>query len=444
MLNEKVANFIRKEKLLSPNGRYLVALSGGADSVALLRVMLSFKLSVEAVHCNFRLRGEESDRDERFCQNICKQLNTALHIVHFDTVSYAKLHKVSIEMAARELRYDYFEKLRRDLHFDAVCVAHHKDDSVETILLNLIRGTGINGLKGISPKNGNIVRPLLCVSRIEIESYLSELKQNHIVDSTNLQNDFQRNKIRLNIIPLLTEMNPSACDNILKTSDYIRDIIPVVDRYLLESEKKVANDNSSELKINIDELNKVIAPEAVLWNILKDKDFSSSQVHQIYENINAESGREWTSSTHSLVFNRGFIIVEPLSRQYKLEKLIPETGIFLFDKNIRLSVSKQHIDDNFDISKKKNLATLDADIVKFPLTIRNIRVGDWFVPFGMTGKKLLSDFLTDKKLSVFDKRRQLVIVDSSGAIVWVVGMRTDNRFCISDNSKEALVLQFDD
>jgi tRNA(Ile)-lysidine synthase len=442
MLSEKVIKFIEKERLLSPNGHYLLALSGGADSVALLRVMLSLNLNLEAVHCNFHLRGEESDRDELFCKKLCQQLNVDLHIAHFDTDTYAKAHKISIEMAARELRYDYFEKLRKDLSFDAICVAHHKDDSVETILLNLIRGTGVNGLKGISPKNAYIIRPLLCVSRTEITDYLSAIKQDYIIDSSNLQTDFQRNKIRLNIIPLLKEITSSACDNILKSAEHIRDIIPVFESYLFEAKNKVVQNDTIALKINIEQLKKELAPETVLWYILKDKDFSSLQVRQIYENIDAESGREWISPTHSLVFNRGYIIVESSGKRHKLEKLIPETGVYYFENNSCLRVSKQQVNDKFEVSKKKELATLDAAKVKFPLTIRNLKSGDWFVPFGMTGKKLLSDFLTDRKLSVFEKRRQLVVVDSGGAIVWVVGVRTDNRFRISDSSREALVLQF--
>ncbi len=441
MLNKKVERYIASRSLLAPKSKVLVALSGGADSVALLCLLLSLGYKVEAAHCNFHLRGEESDRDEAFCKRLCQERGVPLHLAHFDTKTYASLHKVSIEMAARDLRYNYFRQLRVDNGFDAICVAHHKDDSVETVLLNIIRGTGIEGLKGIAPKNGYIVRPLLCVDREEILSYLAFIKQDYVVDSTNLEDDVQRNKVRLNLIPLLRQINPAASRNIAKVAERVYDTLPVIDDAISQSISRCVNENTDATTIDIQRLKGEKAPEVVLWQVLKDKGFSSSQVEQIYSCLSAQSGREWTSATHSLVIDRQRIIVVPLDFFQQKVMRIPEVGTYIYNENRKLRFSLQTIDGDFVISKQADTVCLDADKVKFPLTVRAVRAGDSFVPFGMKGKKLLSDFLTDRKMSVFDKRRQLVVTDSADRIVWVVGLRPDNNFCITPASSKALVIQ---
>ena len=225
----KVESYINTHKLLDINKLYLVALSGGADSVALLLLLKEHGYNIHAAHCNFHLRGEESDRDEKFCVALCEQMNIELHRVHFDTETYAELHKVSIEMAARELRYRWFEQLRQDIGAAGICVAHHRDDSVETVLLNLVRGTGIHGFVGILPRNGYIVRPLLCVSRAEIENFLHTRNQDYVTDSTNLESNVKRNRIRLEILPLLKTLNPSISDSIQQTAENIRGAVDVLD-----------------------------------------------------------------------------------------------------------------------------------------------------------------------------------------------------------------------
>ena len=442
MLNDVVSKFIARENLLQKDCNYLVALSGGADSVALLRVLISLGYKVEAVHCNFHLRAEESDNDENFCKELCSKNNIPLHLAHFDTLSYADLHHVSIEMAARDLRYNYFEQLRKDLSMNAVCVAHHKDDSVETVLLNLIRGTGINGLKGIVPKNGNVVRPLLCVSKSEIECYLDTIKQDYVTDRSNLIDDVQRNKVRLNIIPMLQEINSSASENIFKASEKIQNILPIIDESISRSKARVSVETPLLLRISINLLLQEKSPEVLLWSMLKGKGFSSPQVYQIFENLTAQSGREWNSPSHVLVFDRGFILVEPATQKVEFEKQIPEEGKYVFNEKYKVEVLKKQVDESFIIDKSLEKISLDFDKVEFPLTIRNVRMGDWFIPFGMTGKKLISDFLTDRKLSLLEKRRQLVIADRNGSVVWVVGLRPDNRFCITSDTSNSLLISF--
>ena len=229
----QVRHFAHHHQLFTPRGKYIIALSGGADSVSLLLVLKHLEselgITLEAAHCNFHLRGDESLRDEQFCQQLCRRLHVPLHLVHFDTHAYADLHHVSIEMAARDLRYAYFEQLRRDIHAHDICVAHHRDDSVETLLLNLVRGTGLRGLRGIQPRNAHIIRPLLSHSRQQIEQYLDALGESYVTDSTNLHNDVKRNKIRLNVIPLLRELNPSASQSIFETSLRVTEALKIFD-----------------------------------------------------------------------------------------------------------------------------------------------------------------------------------------------------------------------
>lgn len=430
------------QALLSPDKSYLVALSGGADSVALVRLLVSQNYKISAAHCNFHLRGEESDRDEAFCKNLCSRLGVPLHLAHFDTKAFAELHGVSIEMAARTLRYDYFFKLLDDLHLDAVCVAHHKDDSVETVLLNMVRGTGIDGLKGILPENGKVLRPMLGVSRSEIIDYLSSVKQDFATDSSNLVDDVQRNKIRLNVIPELLKVNPSAVENIHRMSSRIQDAMAILDKAIEEATKRIAEENEQgELSVSIPLLMQEPGRETLLWNLLKSKGFSSLQVEQIAENLSGQSGREWSSASHSLLIDRDVILVQKKVEEQVLEMKIPETGTYIFDENTKFRFKVVDKDADFQIIRDANCACLDAEKVKFPLTVRRVKNGDWFIPFGMTGKKLLSDFLTDKKFTIFEKRRQLVVTDCEGNIIWVSCLRPDNRFRLDDSTSRVLLVE---
>ncbi len=442
MLSRTVKQYIADNDLLSAKAKYLVALSGGADSVCLLRLLLELGYNIEAAHCNFRLRGEESDRDETFCKTLCKQLDVTLHIAHFDTRTYAALHKVSIEMAARDLRYNYFSQLVQDLSFDGVCVAHHKDDSVETVLLNMVRGTGIEGLKGIAPRNGIVLRPLLCTDRQELEQYLAAIHQDYITDSTNMEDDVQRNKLRLNVIPLLKTVNPAASENIAKTAKRVDDALRILGKAISDAKQRVAEEKNNTQVISIKLLLSELSPELILWELLKDKGFISAQVEQIFTNLNLriQSGREWLSKTHALLIDRDCIIVEPLTTEVCKQLVVPETGVYVYDEKQKLSFNIVDIDNEFVLTKTSDCVCLDAAKVRFPLVVRRVKQGDTFVPFGMKGRKLLSDFLTDRKMSLFQKRRQLVVADADDNIVWVVGLRPDNNFCITKESHQSLVI----
>ena len=275
---KKIAHFIAQQKLLEKDKKYIVALSGGTDSVCLLLVLQKLGYDIEAAHCNFKLRGEEADRDEQFCIELCKKYDIKIHLVHFDTNFYAISHKISIEMAARELRYTYFENLRRDICADAVCVAHHQNDCAETVILNLIRGTGIQGLAGIQPKRDNIIRPLLCVSRDEIERFLKEEGQEYMTDSTNLDDLYVRNKIRLNIIPMMEKINSAAVQNIMKTAIRINEANKVFNHSIEETSSRVSELSDDTLVIDISKLKKELSTEYTLFNLLRNYGFNPDQI----------------------------------------------------------------------------------------------------------------------------------------------------------------------
>ena len=450
MLNRKVETFIRQQHLLQSDGRYLVALSGGADSVCLLLVLKQLGYFVEAIHCNFHLRGEESDRDEDFCRSLCAEKQIPLHLVHFDTREYAQLHKVSIEMAARQLRYHHFARLCHDLGFDGVCVAHHQDDVAETVLMNLIRGTGIKGLSGIKPKiqqrlrvgvkagistNLTVIRPLLCVTRDEIEHFLKEIGQDYVTDSTNLVPDVLRNKIRLQVLPLLDEIAPSASRNIVETAENVA----FAEEFLDQAVSGMMEELKDEGSIPVSK----IKNEYLLFRILSDYGFTSVQIKQIYAHLDAPTGTEFRSESHVIVFDRGRLLIEEVEKNPFHEMRIPEEGTYILDETAKLRIERMSKPEGYEIPRSSDVIALDADRLQLPLTVRLPKEGDRFTPFGMRGSKLVSDFLTDQKLSLLEKRRQLIILDSTGRILWVVGLRPDNHFRITGSTRTILRLSIE-
>lgn len=421
--------------MLHKDELYLVALSGGADSVCLLRCLKALGYRLEAIHCNFRLRGEESDRDELFCQELCRKLGIPLHLVHFDTRSYAQLHHVSIEMAARELRYAHFKNLCMDMGAGGVCVGHHQDDSVETILINLVRSTGIHGLTGIAPKNDYICRPLLCVSRKEITDYLQSIQQNYITDSTNLVPDVQRNKMRLEVIPLLESINPAAQQNILQTALRLADVVSILDGWM----ERVAQwkPRGSYWYFPLKE----VTHEYILWYLLKNYQFTSKQVDNIYENRNNGSGRVWTSKTHELLIDRDQLVLALRNDEQLKPLTIPEPGVFRYDAKLKVRISVTAAPISAQIVKDKCSAYMDFDQVSFPLVLRPVQPADRFQPFGMKGTKLLSDYMTDRKMSLFEKRQQLVLTDHQGHILWVVEERLADPYKMTKATQTVLKVE---
>ncbi len=423
MFKRKVQRYIEEKHLFTLKDKVFVALSGGADSVALLRVLLALGYPCEAAHCNFHLRGEESNRDEHFVRALCDTLHTPLHITHFDTTDYASTHRISIEMAARELRYTWFESIRKERGAEVIAVAHHRDDSVETFLLNLVRGTGINGLKGIAPKNGCIVRPMLEVSREDVMNYLAQLQQDYVTDSTNLEDEYMRNKLRLNVLPLLRELNPSVSESIAETANRLTDVAHIYNKVMEQTRLRVVRDDH---RVHIPSLLREDAPEALLFEVLRPYGFHSPQVKDVFRSLSAQSGKRFSSEKWEVLRDREYLLIRSLDAEEQI---------------LQLDIREVKITPDFIIPRDKQIACLDADTLALPLTLRKWRQGDKFVPFGMRGSKNVSDYLTDRKFSLFAKENQYVVCDAQGRIVWLVNERSDNRFRVTEKTKRAIELR---
>lgn len=434
---EKVKNCIARHELLEREHPVLVALSGGADSVALACVLQDLGYKIEAAHCNFCLRGAESDRDEAFVTDFCQRRKIVLHRRCFSTHAYAHEHHVSIEMAARTLRYDFFEQLLQERDLDCVAVAHHREDNTETVLLNLLRGTGIRGLRGIQYRNGKVVRPLLDVSRQEIEDYLAECHQDYVTDSTNLQDEVQRNKIRLNVMPRMREIYPNADESIHQGARRLSDTFRIYEYGMDLLMQQVVHGN----RILVEELNRTPAPETVLYEILSRMDFNPAQVAAIYEQQGGESGKVYESATHRLLRDREALVFEKKAvRPARLEKVLPLEGIMRVTDDVTFLISRSSYSSGGPLPREKNVICMDLDKVEFPLVVRMPQTGDRFMPFGMKGMKLVSDFLTDQKKNVFEKERQLLVC-SGDKIAWVVGERPDDRFRVTEHTRHILRIQ---
>ncbi len=413
-MTDTVERYIRRHALLEKDAPVAVALSGGADSVALALVLRELGYNVVALHCNFHLRGEESCRDEDFVRGFCEEWGVELKVKHFSTREYATEHGLGVEMAARELRYRWFEEERFALSAQAIAVAHHRDDQAETLLLNIVRGTGLRGLAAMRPKRDNVVRPLLCVSKDDILRYLKLKEQSFVIDSTNLERETFRNVLRLDIIPQLEKANPKAVDNMAATCRIVQDSMLV---YRKGIETLFAENGVSESRFPLATLYSHQLARTLLYEWLYAKGFSEAQLDEMAVR-STTCGRVWQSATHRVLRDRDALLLEDLHA-----------------KGDDVSVTVETVEAIGD--KAPHIAYFDADLITHPLLIRTVKQGDWFVPFGMKGRKLISDFLTDRKVSVFDKERQKVMTCGDD-IVWVLERRSDNRYRVTDRTKHIL------
>ena len=434
---DKVRKYIEKHRLLTSIEKIIVGLSGGADSVVLLYLLKELSYDCIAVHCNFHLRGEESNRDEAFVSRLMSEWNIPLYKKDFDTLSIASEHKISVEMAARNLRYEWFEELRLEQHAQAICVAHHQDDNVETLLLNLLRGTGIKGLTGMRPQNGFVVRPMLVLSREEVMQAVSEYNLSYVTDSSNLECDFTRNRIRLQVLPLLRTINPSVSESIFHTMENLNEAQVVYQNAIDKAKIKVFN--AKDGFISIQELLRFASPEALLYEILKEFQFNTDVVREVFQALDAQSGKEFYSSTHRLIKDRDLLLLLPLQEASKEEFLIHKEDL-LVDFPIRMKISLERKDADLEINRNKDVACLDANKLEFPLKLRRWKEGDRFMPFGMSQYQKLSDFFTNNKFSIPQKENTWLLV-SGNDIVWVVGWRIDNRYKVTTETKNLFILK---
>lgn len=435
-----VRTYIEKQQLLSGDGPVLVGLSGGADSVALLALLVQLDYPCVALHCNFHLRGDESVRDEQFAREMARTLDVPFYKIDFDTAAYGAEHHLSIEMAARELRYNWFEEMRLRLGAQAIAVAHHRDDSVETVLMNLVRGTGIRGLGGIRPKNGYVVRPLLAVSRSDILDWLAEQQLSYVTDSTNLSDAYTRNFIRLRVLPLLEELNPSVKAAIARTADHLAETEAI---YLYVVEKARRELLKEDFRIPIARLMEYPSPATILYELLKPYGFTRQVADDVFRSLTGESGKMFYSPDYRLLKDREYLLLSPVKKEEERKYTFTADDIVeeVWRGPVELSFFKSVITTDFCFRKDKHIAYFDYDKLSFPLTLRKWKEGDWFIPFGMKGRKKLSDYFSDHKFSRMDKE-QTWLLCSGENILWIVGERSDNRFCIDKTTKSVLVVNF--
>ena len=430
---KKIQKYIHNKNLFSKKNNLLLAISGGADSVFLFLILKELGYKIQFAHCNFNLRGKESDDDEYFVKELANKHNIKCFVKSFATKVYAHKNKVSIQMAAREIRYKWFDKLLLDNNLDFVITAHHKDDTVETFLINLIRGSGIKGLSGIKSKKKKVVRPLLEISKDDIEHYLMQKGIKYRNDSSNLDPKYLRNKIRHQLIPLLKEMNPKIIQTIADEIFVLDGVNQVFQRQVDKIREYLLIQQDDTYKLDLSELIKLENLQVILFEVLNP--FGFSEVDQIKKAILSQSGKQFFSNDYQLIIDRDVMIISLLEKPYN-EIIINET-----ETEIQIPLSmKFHLSTNCLFDQNLKIAQLDFEKLSFPLRLRKWKNGDKFMPLGMSNFKKLSDFFIDEKYSILDKQQQWVLC-SEDNIVWVVGDRIDDRYKIQMNTKKVYIAE---
>jgi tRNA(Ile)-lysidine synthase len=437
---KEFTEYIDRNHLIDKDSKVLMAVSGGIDSVVMATLMVKSGFYCAIAHCNFGLRGEESDQDELFVKTLASELSVDFYNTRFDTANFAKENKVSIQVAARELRYNWFEKLRHEIGYDYIAVAHNLNDNMETILFNLARGTGINGLSGIMIKNGKIVRPLLFATREMINEYAGQENILFREDHTNSETKYSRNKIRHLVVPVLKEINPSLEATISETGNRLQEIQKYFEEKIEEEKKRFLSCEGENIKLKIGDTVNILSNLSVAYEFFKEFGITPHLLNDLLEITSSSSGKQLYTSSHRFVKDRDSIIIIPCNNEPPKPITIKEANDF--NKLKFIEAKTFLVDKTFRINRDKDFATLDLSILKFPLTLRVWRSGDFFYPFGMKGSKKVSDYLTDRKYSLIDKEKALVL-ESDNKIVWLVGERIDSRFCLTNKSREALVLRVD-
>jgi tRNA(Ile)-lysidine synthase len=430
---EQFLNHIRRHQLCSLSDPILLAVSGGIDSMAMLHLFKDGGYSIAVAHCNFQLRGGESDADELLVQEECLRLAIPFFVNRFDTESFAWESGVSIQMAARDLRYAWFDDLVKAQSFKFLATGHHFDDSMETILLNLTKGTSVEGLAGIPLKNRNVIRPLLFATRGQIAKYAVEKGLRWREDESNLTDDYQRNFIRHHIIPQLKELNPSLESTWQHGLEKIEGDLELVHRAFSDWKKNFISESADRMVIDKQGFSGFYSGASTLWRYIKAFAFNFEQAREIIHALHGQSGKRFLSPTHVLIVDREQLIITPYPQEWSAVVIQENDG------EVQLGPWKMFFSTDVKMTTGPDTmeAALDAEALHFPLTWRKWKNGDAFQPLGMKHKKKLSDFLVDNKISLADKNTTTVL-ESGGEIVYVVGWRIDDRFKIRESTKRVL------
>jgi tRNA(Ile)-lysidine synthase len=433
-LLQRFQQYISAHHLFSPKDTLLLAVSGGIDSVVLCELCKQADYTFIIAHCNFKLRGAESERDAAFVQQLAQNYHVPLQIKEFDTAGYAGQHKLSIQEAARALRYEWFGEI-------ATCVltAHHLDDNIETMLMHFFRGTGIHGLRGMLPKQGQIVRPLLFARKQELKQFATENNLTWVEDSSNELDKYSRNYFRNQLIPLVQKIYPEAENNLAANLRRFADVEQLYDQAVAQHKKKLLEHKGKEVHIPVLKLKKAEPLYAVVYEIIKEFDFTPAQTEEVIKLLDSESGRYVQSATHRIIKNRRWLIIAPAQSEQAQTLVIDEDESKVVFENGELAF-EQLTGKNVQLVNDAAIALIDKDMLHFPLLLRKWKKGDYFYPLGLNRKKKLARFFIDQKLSLTDKEKVWVL-ESNKKIVWVVGLRIDDRFKLTEATKQVLKIQ---
>ncbi len=430
-------NYISQHQLFEKNDHVLLAVSGGKDSVLMAQLFKLAGFNFSIAHCNFNLRANEAQRDEAFVKLLADDMGVPFHVVHFDTKAFAEQHHISTQMAARQLRYDWFDELREQQNYQYVAVAHHQNDAIETVLLNLVRGTGISGMHGILPKRGHLIRPLLFLSRQEIDDVIASNNFSFVEDSSNQSSKYARNKIRLNVIPHLREINPKLEDTFAENIHRFAETEALLQQVVAETRKKIFKEEQGNITIDIAEVMNLQPRKLLFFELLKPLNFTAAVVDEILNSLGKQSGTSFYSSSHRLTIDRARLMISLIAEQeQELSYLHGEGSLSLPNGLLTLSIS-----ENLNFKSDKNFAYLDANLLIFPLVLRYRQPGDRFKPLGMKSFKKLSDFFVDEKVPVPQKNKVPLLVNGNGDLLWVVAMRQDERYKVSATTKKVAIFE---
>ncbi|QLE02553.1 tRNA lysidine(34) synthetase TilS [Galbibacter sp. BG1] len=416
-------------------GRLAIASSGGIDSMVLTHLCKENGLDIRILHCNFQLRGEESDKDQQFLKFYAENKAIPFFSTEFNTETYAENHKISTQLAARELRYAWFKEQKDILGFDYLLTGHHLDDNLETFLINLSRGTGIDGLTGIPEVNNYIVRPMLVFSRDEIFQYALKNNIKWREDESNVETKYLRNKIRHEVVPKLKDINPEALQNFQKTISHLKGSSEIIGNHLKEIKSRIFKENKKSVEVSLEELKQLKPKEAYLFHLFSP--FGFTEVNDLISVMESQSGKKLFSKTHRLVRDREKFIITPLKKEPVQKDFLIKKEETSITTPINLSID---LLDNIELVDR-TIIYVDKEKLKFPLKLRKWKNGDYFYPFGMQGKKKISKFFKDEKFSLPSKENQWLLCDREDKIIWVVGQRADNRFKVTEKTKRILKIE---